>query len=121
MIPDEYFKVFPTRFLSDMFARLCICGTTTFASVFSLICQNTLNHKHCMQCESDLKQVFVLLRGAESYSTWQRVSLLLHNSGYSLVSSKEENVSVQPATVFKSNRVCFVPYVGNLSDLILTP
>lgn len=68
-----------------------------------------------MQCESDPKQVFVLLRGAESHYAWQRLSLLLHNEGYSLVSSKEENVSVQQAT-----RVCFVPYVGNLSDLILT-
>lgn len=35
-----------------------------------------------MQCQSDLKQVFVLLRGGESHCMWRRLSLAQLQSGF---------------------------------------
>lgn len=49
-------------------------SVTCFVKGFS-ICQNILNRIYCMRCHSDLKQVFVLLRGGESHCIWQRLSL----------------------------------------------
>lgn len=50
-------------------------GVTVFTFVFSPICQNILYRKYCLRCHSDLKQVFVLLRGGESHCIWRRLSL----------------------------------------------
>lgn len=66
----------PAQSLSGVFSYfIFFSGVTVFTFVFSPICQNILYRKYCLRCHSDLKQVFVLLRGGESHCIWRRLSL----------------------------------------------
>lgn len=93
-------------------------GMTIFTFVFSPICQDILNRKYCMRCHSDLKQVFVLLRGGESHCIWQRLPL----APLSLQSGFQWRKKCQHAACDKSSNqthISSASYVGILSYLVL--
>lgn len=88
----------PAQSLSGVFSYfIFFSGVTVFTFVFSPICQNILYRKYCLRCHSDLKQVFVLLRGGESHCIWRRLSLaqLSLLSGFQRKGGGGGNVSVR--------------------------